>query len=171
MDRQTRDALVARYKEGYQRVVEALDGATEAELDARPAPHKWTAREIVHHLADSEMTSAIRLRRLIAEDRPVIQGYDQEEFARRLHYDRPIGASLAAFKGARESTAALLDVLSEDEWAREGTHSESGAYSVLRWLEIYAAHAHDHADQIRAARSAALKAGIGDRGSAIGGIG
>ena len=153
MDRQRRDALVARYKEGYQRVAEALAGASDAELDARPAPGKWTAREIVHHLADSEMTSAIRLRRLIAEDRPVIHGYDQEEFARRLHYERPLNASLAAFKAARESTAALLDLLDEAEWAREGTHSESGAYSVLKWLEIYAAHAHDHADQIRRART------------------
>ena len=74
------------------------------ELDRRPAPGKWTSREIVHHLADSEMTSAIRLRRLLAEDRPVIVGYDQEEFARRLHYDRPIGASLDALKAARATT-------------------------------------------------------------------
>jgi hypothetical protein len=38
--------------------------------------------------------------------------------------------------------------LSEDEWAREGTHSESGRYTMDDWLEIYAAHAHDHAAQI-----------------------
>ena len=75
------------------------------ELDRRTAPGKWSAREIVHHLGDSEMTSAIRLRRLIAEEDPLIQGYDQEEFARRLFYDRPIEASLAAFRAARESTA------------------------------------------------------------------
>jgi hypothetical protein len=106
----------------------------------------------VHHLADSEMTSAIRLRRLLAEDRPVIVGYDQEEFARKLHYDRPIAASLAAFKASRDTSGEILDRMSEAEWAREGTHSESGHYSVLRWLEIYAAHAHGHADQIRRAR-------------------
>jgi len=76
MDRATRDALVAKYKAGYQAVVDALDGATDEELDRVPAPGKWTARQIVHHLADSEMTSAIRLRRLIAEDRPLIVGYD-----------------------------------------------------------------------------------------------
>ena len=154
MDRSRRDELVARYRAGYDEVVNALAGVTDEELDRRPAPGKWTAREIVHHLADSEMTSAIRLRRLVAEDNPVIVGYDQEEFARRLKYDRPIAASLAALKAARETTCEILDRLTEAEWQRTGTHSEAGAYSVYKWLEIYGVHAHDHADQIRRARRA-----------------
>ena len=79
----------------------ALDGATEAELDAGPAPGKWSAREIVHHLADSEMTSAIRLRLLVAEERAAIRPYDQELYARKLYYDRPIANSLLAFRAAR----------------------------------------------------------------------
>lgn len=155
MDITRRGALIEQYKDGHRVVVDALQGITETELDARAAPDDWTAREIVHHLADSEMTSAIRLRRLLAEDRPVIAGYDEQEFARRLYYDRPIDTSLAALQAARRATAAILDRLTEDEWAREGTHSESGRYTVLDWLEIYAAHAHDHAAQIKRARAAA----------------
>jgi hypothetical protein len=155
MDAQTRRALIERYKDGYRAVTEALRDTSERELDARPAPGKWSAREIVHHLADSEMTSAIRLRRLIAEDRPLIQGYDQDEFARRLYYDRPIHASLEALRSARETTAQILERMTEGQWGREGTHSESGRYTVERWLEIYAQHAHNHADQIRRARAAA----------------
>jgi hypothetical protein len=111
----------------------------------------------VHHLADSEMTSAIRLRLLIAIDDPKIFGYDQDEFARRLYYDRPIEASVEAFKSARRTTAEILDRLTEEQWRREGTHSEHGRYGVTRWLEIYAAHAHQHADQIRIARGYAKK--------------
>jgi hypothetical protein len=155
MDQATRKALIGKYRDGYRAVVEALEGITERELDARPGPNKWSAREIVHHLADSEMTSAIRLRRLIAEDRPTIQAYDQDEFARRLYYQRPIEASLEAFRAARRTTAEILEQMSEAEWAREGTHTESGRYTVERWLEIYADHAHNHADQIRRARSSA----------------
>jgi hypothetical protein len=153
MDRTTRQTLINQYRDGYDKVTAALEGATTADLDRRPAPGKWTAREIVHHLADSEMTSAIRLRRLIAEDNPVIVGYDQEQFARALKYDRPIASSLAAFKAARETTTEILEQLTEAEWARTGTHSESGPYSVLKWLQIYAVHAHGHADQIRRARA------------------
>ena len=101
------------------------------------------------------MTSAIRLRRLLVEDRPTIAGYDQDEFARRLYYDRPIGASLGAFKAARDSTAQILRRLTDEEWGRAGTHTESGRYGVVDWLRIYAVHAHDHAQQIRRARAAA----------------
>jgi hypothetical protein len=157
MDRETRKKLVDQYKEGYRVVAEALLGASDEELDARPGPGKWSAREIVHHLADSEMTSAVRLRTLLAADNPAIFGYDQDQFARRLFYDRPIEASLEVFKGARRTTAEILDRMSEDDWQRQGTHSEHGRYDVARWLEIYAAHAHQHADQIKIARGYAKK--------------
>ena len=155
MDPNRRAELIAKYKDGYRVVAAALEGATDRELDAKPGPHKWSAREIVHHLADSEMTSAIRLRLLIAEDNAAIRAYDQDEFARRLYYQRPIGASLLAFDAARRSTGELLDCLSDDDWARAGTHPDHGQYSVERWLEIYAAHAHNHAEQIRRARASA----------------
>jgi DinB family protein len=157
MDRRTRDELIAQYKDGYRVVADALAGASEEELDSRPAPNKWTAREIAHHLGDSEMTSAIRLRLLLAIDRPQILGYDQDEFARRLHYDRPIEASIDAFAAARRTTAELLDRMTDEDWVRQGTHTEHGAYSVEKWLEIYSAHAHGHAEQILVARNAARK--------------
>jgi DinB superfamily len=157
MDKQERERLIAQYRDGYSTIVEALLKITDDELDARPAPGRWTVREIVHHLADSEMTAAIRLRRLLAEERPQIQGYDQDEFARRLHYDRPHESSLELFKSVRASTAELLERMEPADWLREGTHSESGRYTTETWLSIYAAHAHKHATQIRAARGAARK--------------
>lgn len=146
---------IERYREGYAVIVEALNGITPAELDAREAPGEWSPREIVHHLADSEMTGAIRLRLFVAEDYPRFVGYDQEEFARRLYYDRPVEPSLAAFKAARETTVAILERMTDEEWNRHGTHSEMGAYSVSDWMDLYASHAHGHADQIRRARAAA----------------
>ena len=154
MDTKTRGKLIDQYKDGYRAVAEALVGAKDEELDARPAPGKWTAREVVHHLADSEMTSAMRLRLLLAIDGASIIGYDQDEFARRLHYDRPIEASLEAFKAARRTTAEILDRMTDEEWRREGTHSEHGRYTLERWLEIYSTHAHKHAEQILVARGA-----------------
>ena len=129
LDPDQRADLVARYRAGHAAVVAAVEGITDAELDARPeGEDEWTPREIVHHLADSEMTSAIRLRRLIAEEQPVIAGYDEAEWARRLHYDdRPIGPSLDALAAARATTADLLDRLTDAEWGRERVaHRERG---------------------------------------------
>lgn len=157
MDQDARKKLIAQYRDGYAAISEALLRISPEELDAKPGPGKWSVREIVHHLADSETTSAVRLRRLLAEDRPLIQGYDQDEFARRLYYQRPYEASLELFKYVRLSNAELLECLEPADWLREGTHSESGRYTVDTWLTIYADHAHKHARQIRAARSAAKK--------------
>ena len=152
MNAAERRALIERYRDGIDEVDTALAGATTVELDRRPAPSEWSARDVAHHLADSETMSTIRLRRLLAEDEPIIQAYDEAEFARRLHYDRAIEPSLAVFAAVRTANIELLETLTDDEWARTGTHSDDGPYSVEGWLQIYADHGHDHADQIRRAR-------------------
>jgi DinB family protein len=157
MDQKEREQLIAQYRDGYSTIAEALLKITKEELDGRPGPGRWSVREIVHHLADSEMTAAVRLRRLLAEEHPEIKGYDQDEFARRLHYDRPHETSLELFKYVRDSTAELLERMVPADWLREGTHSEMGRYTTETWLTVYAGHAHKHALQIRAARDAARK--------------
>jgi len=144
-----RTRLILKYKDGYDELLKSLEGFPEQELTARPIPNKWSAREIIHHLADSETVSGIRLKRLLVEDHPLIQGYAQDAFAERLNYnDRDIGPALEAFRSARANTAQLLDAMTEEDWKREGTHSESGSYTAEDWLTIYAEHAHNHAAQI-----------------------
>jgi len=155
MNRQERDQLIAQYGAGYDEVAKALEGFTSEGLRAHPVPGKWSAAEIVHHLADSESHSALRLRKLLAEPHPVIQGYDQDAYATRLGYnEREIGPALDAFRAARSTTLQLLPSLTDADWAREGWHSESGRYSAETWLRIYAAHARNHAAQIRRLKDA-----------------
>ena len=62
------------------------------------------------------MMSAIRLRRLVAEDEPLLAGYDEVEFARALTRDRPVEPSIQAMRWARETSAQILDRLTEEEW-------------------------------------------------------
>jgi hypothetical protein len=152
-----RDLLIAQYKDGYRAVADALLKITPDELDAKPGPGKWSARQIVHHLADSEMTAAVRFRLLLAEDRPAIKSYDQDRFAERLHYERPHEASLELFRASRADTAELMSCLTEADWLREGTHSDVGRFGFDTWLRIYSPHAHRHADQIRVARRSLAK--------------
>jgi len=148
-----RQQLIAQYKDGYQEVAKSLQDFPEGKLTDHPFPGKWSAAEIVHHLADSETISGIRMRYLLVEDHPTIQGYDQEVFAARLNYNqRDITPALDAFRSARANTAQLFDSMSDGDWKRAGTHSESGSYSAEDWLRIYALHAHNHAAQIRRLR-------------------
>src|SRR5689334_6989903 len=150
MSPQERQQLVARYQDGYTEVVNALKGFSEDALSQRPLPGKWTAREIVHHLADSETISAHRLRKLLAEEKPIIHGYDQERYATLLRYnERELAPALEAFRAARDTTAQILSNMSAADWEREGWHTESGRYTPETWLQIYAVHAHNHAAQIR----------------------
>ena len=79
MEAERRNQLIGRYRAGHEAVTEALRDIREEELD-RSVSGEWTPRQIAHHLADSEMMSAIRLRRLIAEDDPLLSGYDEVEF-------------------------------------------------------------------------------------------
>ena len=155
MTHDERQQLIARYAEGPREVTRSLEGFPADRLTARPFPAKWTAAEIVHHLSDSETISGIRLRRLIAETRPVIHGYDQEHYARALLYnERDIAPSLENFRAVRAATAQVLQLMREDDWHRQGWHTESGLYTPEHWLAIYAIHAHDHAAQIRRLREA-----------------
>ena len=155
MTPEERQELIARYAAGYDEVINSLEGFPAESLTARPLPGKWSACEIVHHLADSEMASALRLRQLLDQDNPVIQGYDQDNRAVRLKYnERDIGPAFDALRGARATTVQLLALMTEDDWQREGTHTESGRYTAEDWLTIYAAHAHNHAAQIRRLKEA-----------------
>lgn len=150
-----RKELITRYAAGYNEVIGALEGFTAETLTAHPLPGKWSAAEIVQHLADSEMISAIRLRRLLVEDNPAIQAYPEAVYAERFFYnERDIAPALEAFRAARATTVQLLERMTEEDWQRKGTHSESGAYGTEIWLKSYAAHAHDHAGQIRRLREA-----------------
>ncbi|HEY8283418.1 MAG TPA: DinB family protein [Chloroflexota bacterium] len=148
-----RKQLIEQYALGYATVLGALEGITEQELDYQPPGGAWTPRQIVHHLADSETTSYIRVRRLLAEDKPAILAYDEELFARRLGYDWPIATSLEVLKAVRRATVVLLERLTEGQWSRSGTHDQHGDYGMEDWLALYAAHAVDHAEQIRRARA------------------
>jgi hypothetical protein len=155
MTPEERQPLIAQYKAGFDEVSRNLADFPPNLLTAHPIPGKWSAAEIVHHLADSETTSSLRLRRLLVEDHPLIQGYDQDQYAVMLRYnEREIAPSLEAFGAARATTAQLIDMMTEADWHREGTHSESGSYSAEDWLKIYAAHAHNHAAQIGRLREA-----------------
>ncbi len=153
MNTEKRQQLIRQYAAGYEEVAQALRGFPEESLSAHPIPGKWSAREIVHHLADSESIGAQRLRTLLAEEFPVIHGYDQDRLAILLRYNlRPIEPALDAFRAARATTLQILENLTEDEWKAKGWHTEHGGYTVDLWLEIYAAHAHNHAGQIRRLR-------------------
>jgi len=144
-----RDALIATYASGPDRLEAAIGRMPEAARAWRPGPGRWTGHEVVCHCADSEMNAALRIRYLLAEEKPVLQGYDQDRWATVLDYaSHPMALALSAVRVARAHTTALLRRVPDAAWSRTGTHTESGAYGAEKWLQTYAEHLETHARQI-----------------------
>lgn len=144
---------IQAYRDATREFVEVASALTAEDLDRQPAdPHGWTPRMVVHHMADAEANAYVRLRRLLAEPAGMpIHGYDEELWASKLRYDRPVESSRAVVAAVRDSSAEMLDLLTPRDLSRTGVHSDSGSYALADWLDIYTAHAADHADQIRVA--------------------
>jgi DinB superfamily len=149
LDRTKREALIQQFADGPARLRAALATVPPAALKWRPAPNEWSAHEVVIHCADSETNSFGRIRFLLAETSPTIQGYDQDRWAVTFGYhDLPLEPALAVVDAVRASTSALIRGLPDGAWTRVGHHTESGRYSAEDWLQIYADHLEGHARQI-----------------------
>jgi hypothetical protein len=151
MTKAERERWIERYGNGVAVLQAALAQVPGDALRFKPAPDKWSVHEIVAHCADSETNAAMRIRYLVGEERPAIQGYDQNRWVRALSYEtQSLELALAQVTVVRSWTAALLRALPEDAWARAGTHSEMPGqeYGATTWLEIYGEHLDVHARQI-----------------------
>ena len=156
MTSEERRELIRQYEDGYAAVERSLAEFPTESLTARPLAGKWSACEIVQHLADSEMRAAIRLRQLLTEENAQIQGYDEAAYAVRLRYNErtDIRPALDAIRGARHTSTQIIAHMTDQDWARSGQHPEHGNYTAEDWLRIYAAHALNHAAQIDRLREA-----------------
>lgn len=148
MDEKKRLQYIQRYEDGLNAVAVALDHLAEADLDLVPAPGASSARQVVHHLADAELHEAITLRRMLAENMPLLQDWDSELYARRLSYARPIRTSLESFRAVAASNIELLRLLTPEQWRREGNQHKPWTLTVEGWLEDRVGEIHNDLMQI-----------------------
>lgn len=143
--------LAAAYEVATNEFLALARSVPEDKLDLTDGEN-WSSRQVIHHCADSETQSYARLRRLVAEPNPVIQGYDEAMWAKdsTLGYtDLPVENSIAVFAAVRAASLDIIKRLKPQQLELKGTHTEAGEYSLKRWLETYTRHGIDHADQIK----------------------
>lgn len=142
---------IAAYQSASQYFLNLAVG-TPADLLDIHHENGWSARQVIHHMADSEAQSYARLRRLVAEpEGSAIQGYDESAWAQceALGYaSAPVENAIAVYAAVRTSSLDLLKRLTESDLEKSGIHSEAGKYTVDRWLTTYTKHPHDHGDQL-----------------------
>lgn len=146
----SRDQDLADYMAG----VATLDELASADpaLLALPGPDGgWSAAWVLHHLADAEVISATRLRRLLAEDHPALAGWDEEFYAGALAYDsRRVQDSVAVIESVRAMNLGVLAALTDEQWQRVG-EGPNGPVTVADWLTGQVGHLREHLEQARAA--------------------
>ena len=143
--------LASAYEAATKEFLVIAESVPESQLDVHSG-EDWSSRQVIHHCADSEAQSYARLRRLIAEPNPVIQGYDEAMWGSNatLGYEElPVANSIAVFVAVRAASLDIIKRLQPEQLELKGTHTEAGEYSLKKWLETYTRHAIDHAEQIK----------------------
>jgi uncharacterized damage-inducible protein DinB len=133
----------------------AIEGLGSAALSTPEAPGKWSIRQVLQHLADAELVGGFRYRMVLAHDRPLLAGYDQDLWADRLRYNEAdVEAALEDFARLRRANLRLLERTSPQERERVGLHAERGEESIADLLTNFAGHDLVHRRQIARIRQA-----------------
>lgn len=128
-----------------------LDGASTQQLALRPTRGKWSAVEIIAHLAEDELVTSWRYRQMIEHDGETLPGFDQDLWARLGNYQNwNARDAFDMFRLLREANLSMLHKLSPEEWDRSGSHAERGRITVRDLARHMAAHDVNHLKQIEA---------------------
>ena len=142
--------MLLSYLQGIDDFINVLPEFPKKMWDYKPAPNRWSIKEIILHMADSEANSYVRCRRIIAENGSNVMVYDQDKWAENLKYrDQNIETSLELFKQLRLNTYNLLLTISDDKWENYCMHPEHGRVTLRDWLQTYTDHVHIHISQMR----------------------
>jgi hypothetical protein len=134
---------------------QAVAGLTPEQEAAPERPGKWSVRQVVQHLADSDLVGAFRFRMVIAHEAPELPGYDQDLWAQRLGYeDIDLATSLQDFTTLRNLNLRLLRRATPEDLRRVMRHAERGDEPLSRMVALYAGHDLTHLAQIRRIRQA-----------------
>jgi hypothetical protein len=130
-----------------------LEEVSTPQLRQPEAPGKWSMSEVLQHLADSELVGGYRFRMVLAEDRPRLQGYDQDLWAQRLSYrDGDPREAVVRFTVLRGANLRLLERVTREDLQRVGLHQERGEESLDRLIRLYAGHDLLHLRQLERIR-------------------
>jgi hypothetical protein len=147
--------LLEVFRRGGEMVSEATSGCSGIEADFRMDDSKWSVRQIVCHLADTQLVIGMSLRLILAEDHPSLLAFDEDAWARKLDYGkRRIVQALETFHRLRTDDYELLRDQPAAAFNRTGHHVEHGVVTLRQIVEQQVAHVENRIKEINAVRSA-----------------
>jgi hypothetical protein len=128
---------------------------TGARLDQTYRDGGWTARQVVHHVADSHMNAFIRFRLALTEDKPTIKPYLEGEWAKLADMRLDPRLSIQILDGLHQRWHAMLLAMKDTDFTREAIHPDHGPRTLDWFLQLYAWHGRHHIGHIRLTAAAA----------------
>ncbi|MEF2967742.1 DinB family protein [Paenibacillus sp. M1] len=149
------EELIKEYALGYSMLREAIEGLTEDVLRYKPGPDKWSIHQILIHVTDSEVSSTSRLKKVLAEDEPLLISFDQDAWANNLGYDLLDREQyLLLFQLLRSSMQPILEHLTSEQSNRIGVYPDQERFTFKELLEFRVRHVRDHLAQIERVKKA-----------------
>lgn len=133
------------------RLREAVDGLDDEQLGKKYREGAWTVRQLVHHIADSQVTMYQRLRLALTDDNPTVPAFDQEKWAELPDNELPVESSIRILEGLNERIVAIGKHVSDSDLSRVFTHEVNGEISVATKLAKLCWHEEHHLAHIRIA--------------------
>jgi uncharacterized damage-inducible protein DinB len=145
--------LIESYAVGGDILRRAVQDLSREDLIARPGPGDWSIQELVIHLADSDAIAIDRMKRILAEDDPPLLWADETAYVDRLlPGEQSLEDALTLFDLGRRQWSRVLRRLSDDAFARQGTHNRAGIVTLGGIVEGYTKHLEHHLVFLRAKR-------------------
>ena len=135
-----------------QKLASLLVGKSQDQISRRPAPDKWSPREVAAHLSDTEIAVSWRIRQILGTNGIAVQAFDQDAWANTFDYAHcDVNASIELYRVLRNANVALLKSVSKALWENYGVHQERGNESIAHMTRLMAGHDLNHLRQIEAA--------------------
>lgn len=144
--------LLREYKEATDNFITAAKSVSADKLHKSPSDDDWSPANIIHHLADTEAHFYIRYLKILTEDVPNTEFFDENVYPEKLKYEkRDVGQSLRLVQSLRENFHGIMVNFTPDEWERKGRNSEVGEYPIIALIKKSRSHIKDHLQQLQEA--------------------
>jgi len=147
--------VIAEFRDSGNRFIEIAKSAPSEKLHKSNQNDEWSPANIIHHIADAEAHFYIRYLRVLTENLPTTEFFDEDAYPELLHYEkRDVKASIALIESIRAASLSLFNNFKEEDWQRKGLTSDGNEFVLIALIKKARSHINDHANQLSGALEA-----------------
>ena len=147
--------VIAEFWDSGNRFIQIAKSVSSEKLHKSNQNDEWSPANNIHHIADAEAHFYVRYLRVLTENLPTTEFFDENVYPELLHYEkRDVNASIALIEGIRAASISLFNNFKEEDWQRKGSTSDGNEFVLIALIKKARSHINDHANQLSAALEA-----------------